>query len=243
MDPTEVALSASGSAAVVTLPSGPFSRRAARQLDQILAGIHEDDSDDVRVVVVEGSGSDFCATVTEDLAAAGVDPPGRVARLRQPVVAAIEGACHSAGLVLALAADIRVVAPAATLSLPEVAESRLPPWHGIERLTRVAGSGRAAPLVLLGEAVDGEDAVKLGLAHECHPDPRARARELAALLAERAPLALEYTKEAVWRGASEPIEEALRMEGDLNHLLQASEDRAEGLRAFFEKREPRFRGR
>ena len=79
--------------------------------------------------------------------------------------------------------------------------------------------------------------------HEVVDDPKQRAREIAAQLADLGPLALEFAKEAVHRGSELPLRDGLRLEGDLNHQLAATHDRADGLAAFFDKRPPDFAGR
>ena len=93
-------------------------------------------------------------------------------------------------------------------------------------------------MVLLGHELDGEAALRSGLVHEL-----GAADDLAERLRGLAPLALELAKEAVWRGVELPMREGLRLEGDLNTLLQHTADRAEGLAAFGAKRPPAFRGR
>lgn len=243
MDTIEVSWTKEGQLGVIRLPSRPWGRRAVLELDSIIGEVAEDDS--LRALILEGGRPDFCSGPGSDLDAlgAGVDPAARLAALTVPAVAVLRGQCRSPGLILALAADIRLVAPDARLSLSDVTDGRFPLWGGIQRLTRVIGPARAGPMVLLGSEVPASDATRLGLAHELAEDPTPRARELATVLATRGPLALEYAKEAIWRGAELPIHHALRLEADFNHLLQASEDRAEGLAAFFDKREPRFRGR
>jgi enoyl-CoA hydratase/carnithine racemase len=98
-------------------------------------------------------------------------------------------------------------------------------------------------MMLLGSTLGAERAVSLGLAHEIVGDAPARALELAGQLAGLGPLALEFAKEAVHRGSELPLRDGLRLEGDLNHQLAATDDRAEGLAAFFDKRPPDFSGR
>ena len=98
-------------------------------------------------------------------------------------------------------------------------------------------------MVLAGQELGASAAVAAGLVHEVADDPVSRAVAVAQVLAERGPLALEYAKEAIWRGARLALVDALRLEADFNHLLQGSADRAEGLAAFFDKRSPRFQGR
>jgi enoyl-CoA hydratase len=204
--------------------------------------LHEDDGDEIRAIVLTGLGADPGSRGSAD-ATAGVDPTARLLSSRRPVVAAIDGACRQLKMSLALAADIRVAGSGASFGLSDVKEGSIPGWNAIPLLVRVIGPARATPMILAGEVVPAEGAALIGLIHEVVPDPLARATELGELLAQRAPLALEYAKEAIWRGSRMAWPDALRLEGDFNHLLQASADRAEGLAAFFDKRSPRFSGR
>ena len=225
---------------LITLPDSGLGRRAALELDEVLAGLDEDDSDQIRVLVLSGFGP---APGTGDATGAGVDPPSRLVASRRPVVAAVTGACLSAELALALAADIRIAGPNAVFGLPEVPAGAVPGWDAIALLVRVVGPARATPMVLAGRELGATEAAAAGLVHEVAEEPLARALEVAAGLAERGPLALEYAKEAIWRGARMALGDALRLEADFNHLLQSSGDREEGLAAFFDKRPPRFQGR
>jgi enoyl-CoA hydratase/carnithine racemase len=162
------------------------------------------------------------------------------------VVAAIRGRCLSVGLELALAADVRLADPSGRFGLPDVVEAgRLPCWGGTQRLPRAVGVARATALVLLGEILTANEARRAGLlagvaaAGDLDEAVDATVEQLLGV----GPLALELAKEAVHRGAELPLRDGLRLEGDLNHLLQATDDRAEGLAAFFAKRPPDFAGR
>ena len=230
---------------VITLPDSGLGRRAALELDEILAGLDEDDGDEIRVLVTNRAGSSGTGTtpVGGDATQAGVDLPGRLLRSRRPVVAAVTGPCRSADLALALAADIRIARPDSVFGLPDVADGGVPGWDGIALLVRVVGPARATPMVLAGRELGGAEALAAGLVHELAEEPLARAVQVGEVLAERGPLALEYAKEAIWRGTRLGLPDALRLEADFNHLLQGSADRAEGLAAFFDKRSPRFQGR
>ena len=243
MERSEIGFESAGAVGAVRLPGSPLSARAARELDGLLEELEADR--ELRVLVLDSAGPDFCPGAGADLdpLGGGIDPPGRLEALRIPVVAALSGRSASVGTELAVAADIRVAAPGAVLSLADVTTGGFPRWGGIQRLARAAGPGLATAMVLLGREVTGSDARQAGLVHELAGDPSGRARELAASLAERGPLALEYAKEAVRRGAELPLHDALRLEADFNHLLAGSGDRAEGLAAFFEKRPPHFEGR
>lgn len=243
MELRDLQVAEEGHALVLRLPGGELTARTARELDATLAGLVEDRSH--RVVLVESDGRDFCTGAAPDLGSSSpdLDPPGRMEALRLPVVVAITGRCHSVGLEVALGGDVRVASEGSAFEYPELSNGALSRWGAVQRLTRAVGPSLATKLVLLGQSLDGGVAFASGLVHELAADPRARAREVAAELAARGPLALEYAKEAVRRGAELPLAHALRLEADFNHLLQVSGDRAEGLQAFFDKRAPRFEGR
>jgi enoyl-CoA hydratase/carnithine racemase len=99
-------------------------------------------------------------------------------------------------------------------------------------------------MVLLGEGIDAATALEWGLVNAVAPsgDVLKRTHEIAASIAARGPLAVRYAKEAITRGLDMPLEQALRYETDLTVILQTTDDRAEGVRAFLEKRAPKFKG-
>jgi enoyl-CoA hydratase/carnithine racemase len=215
--------------------------------------------DDVRVALLAAEGGVFSRgwdweTVLGESADAvsafrdqGVppDPFGCFAELPQPVVCAIGGNATGAGLELALACDVRIAADNARFSLPEVSRGLLPLAGGTQRLPRLVGRGKALEMILTGEAIDAEEALRIGLVSAVVPAERlvAEAEAIASRIAERGPLAVHYAKEAISRGLEMPLEQALRFETDLTIILQTTEDRAEGVRAFLEKRGAEFRGR
>jgi enoyl-CoA hydratase/carnithine racemase len=127
------------------------------------------------------------------------------------------------------------------MSFPEVGAGELPCWGGTQRLTRAGGPALALRLLVLGEPVEADDLVRAGIAVRAE-DPSERAEELAAALAQGAPRAQAAAREAVHRGRDLTLADALRLEADLNLLIATTDDRAEGIAAFFEKRAPRFRG-
>jgi len=237
-------LEEAGGVARLVLPGGLLDERAAEHLADLLADLAEDDA--ARVVVVSSTGSDFCLGVDappdDPLDWLG-DPAGRLAALAAPVLVAVRGRCQAEGLALVLGADLVVAHPAAGFAIPEVPAGRLPRLGVVTRLVRSVGRPLATAMVLAGDDVTGERALRHGLVHELHPDPDGRVADLADELMARAPLALELAKDVVRRGEELSLAHALRLEGDANHLLQASADRAEGLAAFFERRSPRFGGR
>ncbi|HZQ34295.1 MAG TPA: enoyl-CoA hydratase-related protein [Dehalococcoidia bacterium] len=210
---------------------------------------------DVRAVILHGEGEQFChgwsaallqrLAAGEELAGLPGDPFGCLAELPLPVIAAVEGGCTSAGLELALACDLRVCSATARFALPETAFGLIPLAGGTQRLPRIVGRPRALSLVLLGEAIDGATAEAWGLVNALAEAGEAlpTAERLAATIAARGPIAERFAKEAVQNGVELPLARALRYELDLTVLLQTTEDRAEGVRAFAEKRPPEFHGR
>jgi enoyl-CoA hydratase len=213
--------------------------------------------DDVRVIVVAGAG--------ERAFSAGADirefvePPVPVRfreqrrrldfrqvmdRCPQPIIAAIRGYALGGGLELALACDIRIAGEDAQLGLTEVNLAIIPGGGGTQRLPRLVGRGKALEMILTGARLPAAEALRIGLVERVVPPDRVlpAALELARTLADKAPVALRYAKEAVVKGLELPLADGLRLEGDLSTLLRTTEDRLEGARAFLEKRRPRWQG-
>ena len=207
----------------------------------------------VRVIVVTGAGDHFCSAPPHPLhpssngAAVATQPPrvaATVAALQAPVIAAINGPAIGQGLELALACDLRIAADVARFAMPQVPAGVLPWDGGTQRLTRIVGRGRAMEILMTGREVNAREALDMGLVHEVvsGAELAARVHAVAESIAAAAPIALRYTKEAVLRGVDMDLEAGLRLEADLNILLQSTADRAEGVRSFLERRAPRFRG-
>jgi enoyl-CoA hydratase len=258
MGTTSVSLELRGPIARLTLtrPDRQNAIDAATVRD--LRSVCELITDDVRVVLMTAEGDAFSRGwdwdallgETTDPAAAlrshGIPPDafGCLADLPQPVVCAINGDAIGAGLELALACDVRIAADGATLSVPEVSLGLLPLAGGTQRLPRLIGRGKALEMILTGEPIDTQEALRVGLVSAVVPRERllAEAEAIASRIAERGPLAVRYAKEAIARGLEMPLEQALRFETDLTIILQTTEDRAEGVRAFLEKRKAEFKG-
>lgn len=204
---------------------------------------------EVRCVVLTAEGADFCLGWDGSLLSGegppGADPFGCLAELTRPVVCAIRGRALSAGLELAVACDIRIASEDARLGLPETKLGLVPLGGGGQRLARLVGKGKALEMLLAAEPIDAQEALRVGLVSAVAPPDRLleEAEAIASRIAERGPLAVRYAKEAVSRGLDMTLEQALRYETDLTIILQTTEDRAEGVRAFLDKREPKFKGR
>jgi enoyl-CoA hydratase/carnithine racemase len=234
----------------------PVDGRFLQELDEACATIN--DNPDVRVALLTADGEVFSTgwdaaelapetfDGTDWRARHEASPPfAGLDDMGQPVICALNGDAHSAGLELGLACDVRLAADGARFSLPETSQGTLPAAGGTQRLARIVGRAQALRLILLGEEIDAAEALRIGLASAVHPkgDLITAAEALASRMAERGPIALRYAKEAVRRGLDQPLDQALRFETDLTVILQTTEDRAEGVRAFLEKRKPEFKGK
>ena len=152
-----------------------------------------------------------------------------------PMLFAFDGDLAGAALQLALSCDIRICGPDASFRLP----------IGSRRSLQLIGPGASADLLPVRGRVNAEQALAVGAAShvgESTETALSEARRLAAVIASRGPIAVRLAKEAIWRGLEQPLEQALRFETDLTLLLQTTKDRAEGVRAFLEKRQPNFTG-
>ena len=226
--------------------SNAIDQQALAEIDEAASTL----SDDARVMVVllTAAGDVFSSGWAE---AADGPPithghlPFRALELMaQPVIACIEGDALGAGLELALACDVRIASDAASFAMTQVAAGAVPSFGGTQRLPRLVGRGKATAMILLGEVVDAKAALACGLVNEITPagQARAKAEALAAEIAAQGPIAVRYAKEAIRQGLDMPLEQALRYETDLTVILQTTGDRAEGVRAFLEKRKPKFDG-
>jgi enoyl-CoA hydratase/carnithine racemase len=250
MDYEHIRLSIEPPLARVTLARPDAANRVGVRMLRELAEAFEVIANDsrVRAVVLAGEGRDFCAGWDEDTYAEGFDLPPDAFRFvgdaPQPVVCALHGRTAAAGLELALCADIRVGDETVRMALPETAEGGLPRAGGGQRVARLAGRGIALAMVLAGEELDATAALRAGLVSRITEagGADAEAEAVARVICERGPLATRYAKEAMRRGLDMTLDQALRYETDLTIILQTTDDRAEGVRAFLEKRKPHFKG-
>jgi enoyl-CoA hydratase len=161
----------------------------------------------------------------------------------KPTIAALNGFALGGGCELALACDIRYAASNAKIGQPEVNLGIIPGWGGTQRLARVCGLGVAKELIYTGRTVDAEEALRIHLVTAVHDPVLDKARETAALLASKGPVALRLMKGLSNRALGGDHAANLEAEGETFGELFSSEDAKEGLTAFVEKREPRFTGR
>jgi enoyl-CoA hydratase/carnithine racemase len=184
----------------------------------------------VRAVVI-----DLTARLAVDVQPIEAGELRELERVDLPTVAALDGEVAGPALDLALAADIRIATLETVFRFGAV---------GTRRQIALLRQRGCVEVLRLGGVVDAEAALKLGLVGGLFPADGvlAEAQRLAEVIASRGPIATRFAKEAIWRGIEIPLEHALRFETDLTLLLQTTKDRAEGVRAFLEKRPPRFTG-
>lgn len=165
--------------------------------------------------------------------------------LPKPIIAAVNGHCLAGGLEMALACDIRICSPNATFGLAEVKWGIIPGAGGTQRLPRAVPLGWALEMILTGDPIDAAEALRIGLVNRVVPIDRllACAREIAARITSRGPLAVRAAKQAVYYGLGRDLAAGMRRENALFRQVATSEDASEGPRAFAERRPPRFKGR
>lgn len=164
----------------------------------------------------------------------------RLARLSKPTIAVLHGHAFGGGLELAAACDIRVMAPKATIALPEPAVGIVPGWSGTQRLARLIPEPVLKEMVLFGRRISSERALQLGFAAEISEDARAAAMAIAARVTELSPRAVEIAKFMLHAAQGE--DHGAMVEALASAAIGASADRDEGVAAFREKRKPRFSG-
>jgi enoyl-CoA hydratase len=158
----------------------------------------------------------------------------------KPVLALINGFALGGGCELAMACTLRIAADTAKLGQPEVKLGLVPGYGGSQRLPRLVGRGAALKLLLTGEIISADEALRIGLIDEIVPGNQLfeRGEELARAIAANAPLAVKACLEAVQNGSEISLSEALHLEASIFGRLCGTHDKAEGLRAFLDKRKP-----
>ena len=214
--------------------------------------------DSVRVVAITGSGDQFATGRLQPPAEAAAAPvPDRmdwidcmgaaaaIAKLPMPTIAILNGDAVAHGLEVAMAADLRIAAETARLGMGSLLDCGFPYDGGTQRLPRLVGPGMARDMLFTGRTLSAQEALAAGLVNRVAPaDEFERvAEQLARQIASAAPVASRYAKEAVWASGDLSMTQGLRLEADLSVILHSTEDRAEGLRSFAEKRAPQFNGK
>ena len=263
--PDELLYGVDGAVATITLNApqrmNTISGPMLRQLTDALVRANEDRA--VRVVILTGTGRAFCAGLNLEAQSKGTDnlsvgsgatptnidlrntPPPVLHAMDKPVIAALNGSAAGYGLDLALGADIRVMASSAKLAASYAKRGVLPESGGTWYLPRLLGWAKASEIIFTGRTLTAAQSLELGLVNSVVPDAEVMgaARALALEIAANAPLAIQAAKRMMRMAWNEPFNE------HVHHVflqllpLMQTQDMKEGIRAFLEKREPRFEGR
>jgi enoyl-CoA hydratase/carnithine racemase len=232
-----------------------FDQPMLDQLEKAIATLERDKETRAIILAAEGSKA-FCAGA--DIVAWGKLEPldmwrdwitngnrlfDRLAQLRQPVIAAIDGIAYGGGLELALTADIRLATVKSRFALPETSIGTVPGWAGIRRLVKLIGLSHAKSMVLTADPIDAERALQSGLITSVveAADLERESLTLAQTIASRGPVATQLAKAMLDQAANEEPGHALQ--GFASAVTAFSEDGREGTASFKEKRTPAFRGR
>ena len=233
-----------------------LNRQTILELGQALDAAQGDDA--VRVLILTGAGekafvagadiselAKMTPITGQETSLLGQSTIRKLETMGKPSIAAINGYCLGGGCEMALACSMRVASKTAKIGQPEVTLGIMPGYGGSQRLPRLVGKGRAHEMILTGQMITAEEALRIGLVnHVTEPGELLAACEaIARKIIAQAPLAVRYSMEAIERGLEMPQEEGLYLEASLFGLCAATEDMREGTRAFLEKRPAQFKGR
>lgn len=218
------------------------------------------DDDNVRVLVITGSGRAFCAggdvktmgdrlekTIIErrDSLRASNLVIRKIRELDKPVIAAVNGDAVGAGCNLALACDIRLASDKARFGEVFVKRGLHPDWGGIYNLTRLVGTSKACEMIFTGDLIDAEEAKRIGMVNRVYPadEFESKYKEFADKIARGAPIPMRLAKVAIYKADNVDIQTAMELEAFSQAVASQTEDAKEGIAAFMEKRKPNFKGK
>ncbi|CAI4029936.1 putative 2,3-dehydroadipyl-CoA hydratase [Nitrospira tepida] len=237
-------------------PANTLTESVMDELETAFEALGKDEA--VKAVVLTGAGRFFVAGADiRQLAAIPSSQEGERMALRgqaildkieafdKPVIAAINGACLGGGLELAMCCHMRLASEGATLGQPEINLGIMPGFGGTQRLPRLIGRSKATELILTGNVVSAQEAKALGLVSQVVPpdDLLRQTRGLARTIAAKSLVAVRTALQAIREGNDLSLRQGLALEARLFGVLCETEDRQEGLTAFLEKRQPRFKDR
>jgi enoyl-CoA hydratase/carnithine racemase len=228
-------------------------------MEELRAAFHTIKNDNaVRAVLLTGSGekafiagADIGELAQHDAVSAkeythrGQSVLNLIENLGKPVIACINGFALGGGCEIAMACTMRLASENAKLGQPEVKLGIIPGYGGTQRLPRLVGKGLAMQLLLTGEMISAQEALRIGLVNEvtAPADLISRAEAIAQKIIANALLAVQYTMEAVNKGMEMPLAEGLYLEATLFGVSCATKDKKEGTTAFLEKRPAQFEGK
>ena len=253
-----VVLSRLDDVALITLDRQPaLNALSVEVLGELAEAFEQAAGSDARALLITGAGDKaFCAgadikeltgrsLMAQKLGAEyGQSVFANLDRLPMPSIAVINGFAFGGGLELALACTFRLATAKAKLGLPEIKLGLIPGYGGTQRLPRLVGEGRALEIIMTGRTVEAEEALRIGLVNRLvEGDPVAAGIAFAHEMTRYSLPVLGFAREAVRRAHDVPLSDGLAIEAQLSTLAYRTEDSAEGMAAFLEKRKPAFRDR
>lgn len=233
-----------------------LNRAARLEIQAALTDVREDPA--VRVLILAGaggkafiSGSDLTELSTfsplqmeEFMATLAQRLYTQFEQLDKPVIAMIDGLCLGGGMELAMACDIRIASEGSRFGQTEILLGIIPGGGGTQRLARLVGAGKAKELIFTGSLIDAAEALQIGLVNRVCPaaELEATVTAMAERIANKSPVALKWAKRTVNASSEVGLSRGLEYEALAECLLFTSKDKEEGMNAFFEKRDPVFRG-
>ncbi len=224
--------------------------------EELLAALEVFDADGaIRCMILTGSGRAFSAgadikqmagmTAVDQMASPAPARWERMRRLKKPIVAAVNGFALGGGCELMMCCDVIVAGETARIGQPEINIGIIPGAGGTQRLTRVVGKFKAMELILTGRQVTAVEAEALGIVNRVVAPELVldEAKRIAREIAAKSPIAVRTAKECVLKALETTLSVGLDFERRMFALLFATEDKVEGMQAFLEKREPKFKGR
>jgi enoyl-CoA hydratase len=223
-----------------------------RLLSEALAGFEKDEG--IRSVIITGNG-DFCAGAdirelkekdrqsAEAFSRLGHEVFNHIENMGKPVLGAVRGHALGGGCELALACDMRIAEEGAKFGQPEIKLGLIPGFGGTQRLARLVGIGKAKELILTGNIIGAKEAEAIGLVNSVVKDEELmkKAEETAGMLSEKSPLVLSMAKKLI--NGNQELQKGLAKEISFFAECFETEDHAEGIKAFLEKRKPGFKGK
>lgn len=260
MPNTFVAYEITDHIATVTISNPPANALSTPVMDELKKTFEElSSASAAKVLIITGAGNLFVAGADikeiasissgqtgEALASKGQEIFNRIERMGKPVIAAINGLfCLGGGLELAMACHIRVAGERVRLGQPEIDLGIIPGFGGTRRLPRLVGMSRALELILTGDRITAQEAKAIGLVDQVVPDAEVlkTARGLARKIASKGQVAVRAALRVVLEGRGRSLDEGLALESKLFGSLCETADMKEGLKAFMEKRQPKFEDR
>jgi len=236
-------------------PLNLIDMETLNQLEETIKRIEEDN--ETRIVIIEGEGKTFSAGAdikmfieanpqkAWETSIKGQKVMEAIRKSRKTYIAKIHGYALGGGLELAITCHITITSKTAKLGLPETTLGLIPGWTGTQKLPRLVGEKKALELILTGKQITGEEAEKIGLVNMAVEEEKLEEKvmEIAEKILGNAPIAIEKAKKLVLEAEEKNLKEGLEMEAEEFKKTFETEDLKEGLKAFKEKRKPKYTGR